>query len=657
MKPVLFYLLQVVLATGILYGYYHLALRNKKFHQYNRIYLLAAVFIGMVIPLFSIPVRFSQENNVFPVLQTLSVITGTDTGTSLLLPEDTLIKANLFTWENFVYGIYFLIVFIITLRIVFSLNKIRSIIKNNTVEKLDKVLFVRTNEPGTPFSFFRWLFWNNKIDLQSAEGKQIFRHEIFHIRQKHSIDIVFMEILSAVFWVNPFFYLVKKELKAIHEFLADRFAINKTDPHSYAELLLMQALDTKYQLINPFFHNQIKRRIAMITSNKSTGRQYLQKVAVLPLAALLIAVFAFSYQTGSKPNPGTSGINVADTIPKPHSKKQTLYLKNRLVFETDSLIFPSKNASTIFPDYDKIHVIVNGHTENTAILKNKTLISERITLYTKNDPIAIKLYGKNAEYGVIIFEGAQILDIPPQVFYKDDFAVVDKKLKVTDNKEKAEDNKVFVKMEIEPSFPGGEYEWKKYLIKNLDPTLPIKKGAPAGQYTVIVQFVVDKEGMISDIRALTKHGYGMEEEAMRVIRLGPKWQPGIQNGLTVKGYKKQPITFYVQKKPPVTSIQYDRSGNIIAYDQIIRAKDFHEINAIKLTMVIPEDELLGFRITFHYTKEARLQEFINYSSKLSTEIKSALKKVSVGDFVTIEDVRAKIKNEEKRMPAVIYSII
>src|SRR5688572_13134775 len=300
MKPILFYLLQVVLATGILYGYYHLALRNKKFHQYNRIYLLAAVFIGIFIPLFSIPVRFSQEINVLPVLQTLSVITGTETSTSTQLIEDSLIKSNLFTWENFVYGIYLLIVFIITLRIVFSLAKIRSIIKNNTVEKLDKVLFVRTNEPGTPFSFFRWLFWNNKIDLQSAKGKHIFRHELFHIRQKHSVDIVFMEILSAVFWINPFFYLVKKELKAIHEFLADRSAINETDPRSYAELLLMQALDTKHQLINPFFHTQIKRRITMITSNKSTGQQYLQKVAVLPLAALIIAAFAFSYQTGSK---------------------------------------------------------------------------------------------------------------------------------------------------------------------------------------------------------------------------------------------------------------------------------------------------------------------------------------------------------------------
>src|SRR6187402_3357634 len=94
------------------------------------------------------------------------------------------------------------------------------------------------------FSFFRWLFWNRKIELHSEKGEQIFRHELFHIQQKHSWDIIFMELISIFFWINPFFHLIKKELKAIHEFLADEFAVKGNRNWQYAELLLMQVLNT-----------------------------------------------------------------------------------------------------------------------------------------------------------------------------------------------------------------------------------------------------------------------------------------------------------------------------------------------------------------------------------------------------------------------------
>jgi periplasmic protein TonB len=83
------------------------------------------------------------------------------------------------------------------------------------------------------------------------------------------------------------------------------------------------------------------------------------------------------------------------------------------------------------------------------------------------------------------------------------------------------------------------------VLRNLNPSVPINNGAISGVYTVIVQFIVDIDGDISNVTSLTKHGYGMEEEAMRVIRRGPKWEPAIQNGRKVKAYRKQPITFVV----------------------------------------------------------------------------------------------------------------
>jgi protein TonB len=110
---------------------------------------------------------------------------------------------------------------------------------------------------------------------------------------------------------------------------------------------------------------------------------------------------------------------------------------------------------------------------------------------------------------------------------------------------KEDENKVFEKVEVEAEFPGGTSAWARFLQRTLNANAPIDNGAPEGTYTVVVQFIVDKQGNISDVKALTNHGYGMEDEAVRVIKRGPKWTPAIQNGRNVNAYRKQPVTFVV----------------------------------------------------------------------------------------------------------------
>jgi protein TonB len=143
------------------------------------------------------------------------------------------------------------------------------------------------------------------------------------------------------------------------------------------------------------------------------------------------------------------------------------------------------------------------------------------------------------------------IDVTTQEGIKDEGiiapAVIDEGKGIVEEK-KEDENKIFEKVEIEASFKGGESAWRKYLERNLNPSAPVDNGAPEGLYTVYVQFVVSKDGSISDVRALTKHGYGMEEEAVRVIKKGPAWTPAIQNGRSVNAYRKQPITFQVQSE-------------------------------------------------------------------------------------------------------------
>jgi len=124
--------------------------------------------------------------------------------------------------------------------------------------------------------------------------------------------------------------------------------------------------------------------------------------------------------------------------------------------------------------------------------------------------------------------------------------VIDEGKGVVEVKKEEDENKIFDKVEIEAAFPGGDAKWRQYLERNANGQVATDNGAPEGTYTTVVQFVVDKDGNISDVRALTNHGYGMEEEAMRVIKKGPKWTPAVQNGRQVKAYRKQPITFQVQ---------------------------------------------------------------------------------------------------------------
>lgn len=142
------------------------------------------------------------------------------------------------------------------------------------------------------------------------------------------------------------------------------------------------------------------------------------------------------------------------------------------------------------------------------------------------------------------------IDVISQEGIKDEglAAPIDQGKQVIEEKKVEDENKVFEKVEIEAAFPGGESAWRRYLERNLNASTPVDNGAPAGSYTVWVQFIVDKEGNISDVKPLTSHGYGMEDEAVKVIKKGPKWTPAQQNGRQVKAYRKQPITFVVAEE-------------------------------------------------------------------------------------------------------------
>ncbi len=102
--------------------------------------------------------------------------------------------------------------------------------------------------------------------------------------------------------------------------------------------------------------------------------------------------------------------------------------------------------------------------------------------------------------------------------------------------------------EKEAQFAGGDRNWSKFLQRHLDPSVPVKNGGPAGGFQVVVQFIVEKDGSVSNIKPVTKHGFGMEEEVVRIMKISPKWEPAQQFGKMVKAYRLQPVTFVVSEE-------------------------------------------------------------------------------------------------------------
>ncbi|MBS1667189.1 MAG: TonB family protein [Bacteroidetes bacterium] len=301
MNLVLF-LSKTIVVSAVLYSYYWGFLRNEKFHHYNRFYLLSIPILSILIPLMKIPLPnfFSQGDG--NGVQILRVVSGNWEEAVVLTAQKSWFS-TWFSWQNIAWGIYTTIGLILLGGIFKSVFDVVQLARKYDYQKINEIKFYETTEPSTPFSFLNHIFWNRQINIDSKAGSQIFRHELYHVKQKHSTDILFMELVGTLFWFNPFFHLVKKEIKTVHEFLADQYAAAETNKYDYAELLAWQSYNQKQiNLINPFFHNQIKRRIAMITQLKNSRFGYISRLMALPLMFLLFCAFGLKLKN-MKTNP------------------------------------------------------------------------------------------------------------------------------------------------------------------------------------------------------------------------------------------------------------------------------------------------------------------------------------------------------------------
>jgi len=631
MPPFTYYLLKVIICSGLLYFYYLLALRNKRFHQYNRWYLLSVIGLSFIIPLIKITLWKQPEPQGI-----MKVITFVNRADAYVVSNTRQLN-----WSEIVSVAFAIVSFVFLLSVIISLIKIFLLVKSNPKKVWDNICFVFSEANGTPFSFFKYIFWNTKINLESETGKRILKHELVHVNEKHSADKLFLSLVLVVGWVNPFLWLVKREVNMIHEFIADHKAIEDGGEHDFAMMLLHSSYPQQnFMLANSFFHSPIKRRLVMLTSSKKPRYSYVRRLAILPLLSVVVLFSAFQLKDkNTKYSSTAQQTNIAETEnntpgivnvttekegreQKKESSSTTDPLRERFLPSTFSdtglkkayIIIDGKPVSwedfiLRYPSPEGI-ISINTYTGQAAINKygekgkdwvveiftkqadeqnNQQVVYEKVFTKVENPPMyssggtnftsfiksnlqypaqAIKdrIEGKVLIKFIVDAEG-NLTNLEPLTsigsgLEREAIRLIKSSSPWKPALQNGRNVPFEVKQEIdfvlngtpgqtqnqEPAqFPGGAEAWRKYLEKHLNANILAENKAPSGIYKVNLLFNVHADGTISNIRAETKPGYGTEEEAIKLIKKGPKWLPAKSNGVPVESEAKQSISFVVSE--------------------------------------------------------------------------------------------------------------
>jgi TonB-dependent SusC/RagA subfamily outer membrane receptor len=422
-----YYLFKVIACSGTLVGYYQLALRNRIFHQWNRYYLLATLLLSIALPLIRIPVHLDQQQDLAPAVQILYLVSSGDQYMQAINSNSGLRMG----WEEISFMAYLLVCLFFLAAMGQGIYRIRRMILKNPVSQYGDIRVVSTNAKGAPFSFLRYIFWHRQIRLDSSTGQQILKHEMAHIRERHSYDKLLIQAILAVYWINPFFWLIRKELGMIHEFTADQQSVEQGDTAAFAAMIL-QAAYPQHQLplMNHFFHSPIQRRLHMLLKSQNKKVTYFSRILALPLLAVIGVAFTVKTQQ-ARARKDFSGnaqhafveqnksISSGTSLQNGSMEQNQPIVPESMSQKKDSGITVLKNAQITMTSAspwnvsgsDNPLIVVNGERKVFADLLNKTISAEVFTIYDKQNPVAMKKYGRDAKEGAMIFENAVLSDV------------------------------------------------------------------------------------------------------------------------------------------------------------------------------------------------------------------------------------------------------
>lgn len=284
------YLLKSGLCLALLLAFYHLVLEREKMHRFNRFYLLGSVLFSFLAPAFIIYIEaIPTVLEAVPTTIVESSTNSQETSSPVITPIDESI--NYITYFFWFYG---LITSILLLRFLKSLLNIIQKIRRNKKTIYSNATIVLVNDEILPHTFWNYIFIN-KIAFEAKEiEEELFTHELTHVTQKHTVDVLLIEALQILFWINPLFFLLKKAVQLNHEFLADDSVIaSHNNISKYQHLLLNKAAwKNDYYLASNLNYSLTKKRLLMMKTTNSRTNIFLKKLAIIPLLTGLVFLFA-----------------------------------------------------------------------------------------------------------------------------------------------------------------------------------------------------------------------------------------------------------------------------------------------------------------------------------------------------------------------------
>ncbi|TMM32285.1 M56 family metallopeptidase [Polaribacter aestuariivivens] len=280
------YLLKSATCLALLLFFYHFVLEKEKMHNFNRFYLLGSVFFSFLVPLttFTTYVKPMVINTVPTTIEDSFFVENTNP----IFIEESI------DYSQLLLGVYVFICAILLFRFTRNLYKILKKIHKNEKVKQGKATLILVDDKILPHTFWNFIFINKKDYNNGKIEAELFTHELTHVTQKHTFDVLFIELLQAIFWINPLFIFLKKAIQLNHEYLADEKVINQyKNPFQYQHLLLNKAAwNNEYYLASNLNYSLTKKRLEMMTTQSSKTIIWLKKLAVMPLLAAFTFLFA-----------------------------------------------------------------------------------------------------------------------------------------------------------------------------------------------------------------------------------------------------------------------------------------------------------------------------------------------------------------------------
>jgi len=536
MTPELTYFLKVNVAIVLFYTFYRSCCTQDTFLHSRRFVLLSFFAVAWLYPNINLNAWFQDEAPI----QGLAVIYAQSFSLGASAPQ----VADSFSWSDFLINagilVYEVGVAILLLKLLIQLGALVRLALHSTPingEQSDQYFTkkVRIGEKITaPFSFFGWIFlptslWEHR---EGEEYAQVMAHELAHVRGFHSIDILWTELSCIACWINPFAWLLQREVRHNLEYLADRQVLNENhDARSYQYHLLREAqhLPAAATLYTNFNVLPIKKRVLMMNKPQTQKIRRTKYFLLLPLVAVLML---FSHIEVVARNTQSVYTHLAETLLNEPS--QSIPALENGNAEASLAILTNKEVQSVPAQQNKKTsgsplLVLNGKEVQLSANQQKSL---HLSTATKADLAA--------------FFGAEIADIKSITILKGQAATKLWGKKAINGvvQVQLDKDQPLEKVDESPLWKGGASEMYKFMNANLK--YPAEAQAQGFQGKVIVRFVVEIDGSISHALVVRSLCPSLDAEALRVLKLmgaSNNWQPAKMSGKLARAWYVMPFSF------------------------------------------------------------------------------------------------------------------